>query len=67
MSKYQLIEAIRHINRSATEEFLRTFDETALNKYLDHLEYRLAPRNVRAFWVRPGDTAAIVTRHARAA
>ncbi len=65
MSKLQLIEAIRQINRGATEDFLRSFDEPALSRYLDHLNYRLAPRGVRAVWVRPADTAAMVTRPAR--
>ncbi len=67
MSKLQLVEAIRHINRSATEEFLLTFDEAALTQYLDHLQYRLSPRRSRAAWIRPGDTAAVVCRRTRAA
>ena len=38
MEKRQLIESIRLLNPSATERFLRDFDEPALRQYLAHLE-----------------------------
>lgn len=62
MSKSQLIDAIREQNRTATAEFLAVFDEDALSNYLNHLNYRHGPRGSQAVWVRPKDTAAIVTR-----
>jgi hypothetical protein len=62
MTKQQLIDQIREHNRTAQPEFLVSFNEDALNSYLDHLKYKVAPRHVRSVWVRPGDTAAIVTR-----
>lgn len=67
MSKNQLIEAIREQNRTATAEFLAVFDEDALSNYLNHLNYRHGPRGSHAVWVRPKDTAAIVTRAGRPA
>ena len=63
MSKQQLIEAIRNHNKSASVDFLYDFTETDLIKYLHHLRYINRPRGKYSVWVRPGDTAAIVTRH----
>lgn len=60
MSKQQLIEAIRQQNRSASEAFLVSFDESALNDYLNHLDFSKGPRNDRAIWIRTGETAAVV-------
>lgn len=37
MEKRQLIEEIRKLNPSATQKFLRDFDEQALRQYLSHL------------------------------
>lgn len=62
MSKNQLIDAIQEQNRTAKTEFLATFDEEALSTYLNHLNYRRGPRGPQSIWVRPKDTAAIVTR-----
>lgn len=38
MNKRQLIEDIRHHNRTAAPQFLAQFDEEALKQYLSHLE-----------------------------
>ena len=62
MSKQQLIDAIQQHNRSATQEFLFTFDEQALSNYLSHLVYRTRPRGVASRWIRPTETHAVVTR-----
>ena len=62
MSKQQLIEAIRRHNRSASEDFLTGFDESALNTYLDHLQFGRGNRQTHAEWIRPGETSAVVTR-----
>jgi len=37
MDKKELIESIREINRSATPEFLASFSEQELRRYLDNL------------------------------
>lgn len=60
MSKQQLIEAIRHQNRSATETFLTRFDESALSEYLNHLQYGKTPRSAKVVWIRNGQTPAII-------
>lgn len=38
MSKTELIESIREINRSAKPEFLAEFSEEDLKSYLEHLQ-----------------------------
>ncbi len=63
MGKQQIIDAIRIHNKSASEQFLADFNEPDLMKYLHHLRYENRPRGRYSVWVRPGDTAAIVTRH----
>lgn len=60
--KAQLIEAIVEINRSASVEWLARFDETALEKYYQHLLVTLEPRGRESYWLRPADTRAVVTR-----
>jgi hypothetical protein len=37
MNKFELIEAIREFNPTATVEFLTPFDENELEEYLSHL------------------------------
>ncbi len=37
MSKFELIEAIREINQTATIDFLSQFHESQLEEYLRHL------------------------------
>ena len=62
MSKLQIIEAIRLRNRTADQAFLIAFDERALASYLKRLTTINGRRGPSSRWVRPGDTAAIVTR-----
>jgi len=38
MDKRQLIDDIRRFNTTAQEQFLRQFDDEALQQYLDHLK-----------------------------
>jgi hypothetical protein len=62
LSKERIIQAIQQINRSARREWLSMFDALALRRYLDHLQRTLEPRGGHSVWVRPNETAAIVTR-----
>ena len=62
MSKQQLIEAIQHHNRGADSTFLMTFDEPALDHYLQRLTHLQGHRGPGAVWVRRAETPAIVTR-----
>ena len=62
MSKLQIIEAIRHCNRTADQDFLISFDERALSSYLERLTTIKDRRGRDSRWVRRGDTPAIVTR-----
>jgi hypothetical protein len=39
MYKRQLIEDIRRFNTTVPPQFLAQFDETALQQYLEHLEF----------------------------
>ncbi len=62
MSKQDLISAIREHNRSATPDFLLTFDESALHTYLQRLTTLNGHRGRTTAWVRSGPSPAIVTR-----
>ena len=62
MSKLQIIEAIRHRNRTAGQDFLISFDERALASYLKRLATIKGRRGRDSRWVRQGDTPAVVTR-----
>lgn len=61
-SKSELIDRIRQINQSADGCWLETFDQRALNDYLDHLQLVTEPRGRSSVWRRRGDTAAVVGR-----
>lgn len=62
MDKEHLIQAIRQRNPSAEPDFLISFNENALNQYLDHLHYMVRPRQERNLWVRSAETPAILGR-----
>lgn len=62
MSKNQIIDAIRQRNRSADHDFLVGFNENALRTYLTRLTEVAGRRGRHTVWVRPADTAAVVTR-----
>jgi len=62
MSKQQMIEQIRQMNRSAPEAFLIHFNEQALETYLKRLSLARGGRGPSSRWVRTGDAPAAVTR-----
>ena len=62
LDKTQVIQGIQQINRSAKKDWLISFDLSALNRYLDHLQRTLEPRGGHSVWVRTPETPAIVTR-----
>jgi hypothetical protein len=62
MSKHQMIEAIREVNRSVGLEFLQRFDESALESYLRRLNLIRASRGRDSTWVRTGPSPAAATR-----
>ena len=61
LSKNQVIDAISRLNPTAPMHWLARFDLDALRKYYEHLLLTLEPRGSRG-WVRPNDSAAVVTR-----
>lgn len=63
LEKMQIIDAIRQINRSATLEWLGTFDDESLRRYLEHLQLTEEPRGRNSRWIRRDDSPAIMTRH----
>jgi len=62
LSREQVVEQIIAINRSATAEYLKQFEQKSLNNYLDHLISSQQPRGRHARWDRPGDAPAIMSR-----
>lgn len=61
MSKHEIIEAIRQVNRTANPEYLVRFEQRALESYLRRLTTVLNRRGRDSRWVREGDTHAVVT------
>ncbi len=62
LNKTGIINSILQLNRSAQPGWLSKFATPALRRYLEHLEVTLEPRGRESIWVRPADTAAVVTR-----
>ncbi len=62
MSKSEVIEQIRQLNRSAAPDFLVSFRPQALEEYLRRLSLARSGRGRASVWVRPGDCSASVTR-----
>lgn len=62
MSKQQMIDAIRQHNRTADEDFLASFDEQSLQRYLKRLTDIHGRRGKSSVWVREARTPAIVSR-----
>jgi hypothetical protein len=62
MSKQQIIEQIRQMNRSAPENLLVQFDQDALENYLKRLSMAQAGRGRASRWVRNTSSPAVVTR-----
>jgi len=67
MSKYEMIDRIRRVNRTVNETFLLEFDEPQLESYLQRLTRLQDQRGSNTGWVRSGETMAVVTRRRRAA
>lgn len=64
MSKQQMIEAIRQVNRSASDVFLDAFEQPQLDRYLRRLCEVHNHRGSTSRWVREPETPAIVSRMA---
>jgi len=62
MIKYQMVETIREHNRTAPADFLMTFKEDQLKRYLRRLTDLSGHRGRSSVWVREGETPAIVAR-----
>lgn len=60
LSKQQLIERIRDVNRSALREWLDAFNDSQLRRYLEHLQLTREPRSVASRWVRDGSIPALL-------
>ena len=67
MSKYEMIDQIRRVNRTVNETFLLEFNEDQLESYMLRLTRLQDHRGSGTRWVRSGDTMAVVTRRRRAA
>jgi len=62
MSKEQLIDEIRRLNRSADSQFLVHFKPEMLEMYLKRLSLTTATRGRASVWVRTGISPAVATR-----
>ena len=62
MSKQHIVEQIRELNRTAPQEYLITFNERALQEYLQRLSL---PRGRGGICVRRNDHSAVATRPPR--
>ncbi len=61
MTKRQIIDEIRKHNSTAQPEFPQQFDESALQQYLEHLEFA-ANKNAKGIsWVRRGPKLRLVS------
>ncbi|MCC6680049.1 MAG: hypothetical protein IT445_04010 [Phycisphaeraceae bacterium] len=61
MSKSEMIEKIRQCNRSASDEFLLSFDERTLGDYLSRLNLN-GHRGRNSVWVRQTTEPAVTQR-----
>lgn len=64
MSKFEMIERIRSLNSSASEQWLISFDESALQTYLDRLSMLQRGRGRNSVWVRTGAHPAVYSHTA---
>ncbi|MCX5662664.1 MAG: hypothetical protein NTW19_23535 [Planctomycetota bacterium] len=64
MSKQEVIEQIRVLNRTAQPDFLIAFDQQALETYLKRLSSLKGVRGRASVWVRTGQSPASCTRNA---
>lgn len=59
-TREQLVIQIQEFNPKARAAYLGRFPVRALETYLEHLRSASTPRGPAAWWIRPGDTPAIV-------
>jgi len=62
MSKHEMIEQIRQRNRTASDEFLLSFDEQTLGDYLSRLTNLAGHRGRQSVWVRTTAHPAVTAR-----
>ena len=62
LSRQQLVGSILEWNPTASAEFLGSFSDRSLRRYLDHLAFTHGPRGGQTVWVRDHHTPAIVQR-----
>ena len=62
MSKHEIVDRIRQINRGADAAYLLEFSDEQLASYLQRLTLVEGHRGRASAWIRPGDTMAICTR-----
>lgn len=62
MSKHEMIEQIRQRNRTASDEFLLSFDEQTLGEYLMRLMNLAGQRGRTSVWVRHTTQPAVTSR-----
>jgi len=62
MSKFRMIDAIRRHNQTAQPQFLIGFEKGQLNSYLRRLRVLKDRRGRFSYWVREGDTPAVISR-----
>lgn len=64
MTKSQLVDAILGFNPTAAVEFLMSFSDFDLRRYLEHLQLTREPRGRCSNWIRESDSPAVVSRNA---
>jgi hypothetical protein len=62
MSKHQMIDEIRQLNRSASPDFLQRFDDETLGDYLRRLTRLHGHRGRETSWVRETPHPAVTMR-----
>ncbi len=65
LTREQVVTRIIEINPTATSDFLASFSERSLGRYLDHLVVATGPRGGQSRWQRPDDIPAIMSRVSR--
>jgi len=60
LTKPQIIERIRDVNRSAGRDWLEAFTDDQLHRYLQHLLLADQPRDGRSRWIHEGEIPAVI-------
>lgn len=61
MNKWEMIQAIRQVNRTVAPDYLSGFEDQELASYLRRLQTIQGRRGRQSVWIREGDTHAVVT------